>query len=176
MMSGLSQRPDRAVRCFATLVLGAGLLGVPMSRAGAQTYERATTGTRILEGGNGLTIKVLVEAANLGGDEVEIGEITFPVGSGATPAGATGPRGHRHGSVEIFYVLEGTLDHIVNGESHIIQPGGVGIVRSGDEVVHRVVGETPVRAVVIWAPGGEVGRIAPGFRQRPVGSGEGTGR
>lgn len=137
----------------------------------AQDYAKATGGTRILEGANGFSIKVLVEAANLGGPEVEIGEITFPVGSGATPQGATAPRGHSHGAVEIFYVLEGTLDHIVNGESHVIEPGGVGIVRPGDQVVHRVVGDTPVRALVVWAPGGEVDRIAPSFRERPIRSG-----
>lgn len=139
-------------------------LGTP-GMAFAQTYEKATLGTRILEAGGGLTIKVLVEAANLGGSEVEIGEITFPVGAGASGGG------HRHGAIEIFYVLEGELDHIVNGESHRLTAGGVGIVRSGDEVVHRVVGDTPVKALVIWAPGGEVGRIAPGMRERPIGSG-----
>ena len=137
----------------------------------AQDYERVTEGTRILESPGGLSIKVLVEAANLGGSEVEIGEITFPVGSGATPAGADTPRGHGHGAIEIFYVLEGTLDHIVNGESHVVEPGGVAIVRPGDQVVHRVVGDAPVRALVIWAPGGEVARIAPGFQERPVGGG-----
>ncbi|MFQ5678953.1 MAG: cupin domain-containing protein [Gemmatimonadota bacterium] len=99
---------------------------------------------------------------NLGGEEVEIGEITFPVGAGA------GRRSHRHAHVEIFYVLSGRLDHIVNGTSHLLEPGMVGIVRPGDEVVHRVASETPVRALVIWAPGGEIERIAPGLRQRPV--------
>jgi mannose-6-phosphate isomerase-like protein (cupin superfamily) len=141
----------------------------------AQDYARTTTGTRILEAPNGVSIRVLVEAANLGGPEVEMGEITFPVGSGATPPGESSPRAHRHGAVEIFYVLEGTLDHIVNGESHVIGAGGVAVVRPGDTVVHRVVGDTPVRALVIWAPGGEVARIAPAFRERPIGPGGDVG-
>lgn len=51
------------------------------------------------------------------------------------------------------------------------------MVRPGDTVVHRVVGDTPVRALVIWAPGGEVERIAPAFRERPMGpGGDGAGR
>jgi uncharacterized cupin superfamily protein len=73
--------------------------------------------------------------------------------------------------VEIFYVLEGTLEHVVNGVTHVLTPGMVGIVRAGDEVAHRVPGDEPVRALVVWAPGGEVDRIAPGFRQRPVSGG-----
>jgi hypothetical protein len=44
----------------------------------------------------------------------------------------------------------------------------VGIVRPGDSVSHRVVSEEPVRALVIWAPGGEVERLARFFEQRPI--------
>ena len=44
----------------------------------------------------------------------------------------------------------------------------VGIVRPGDVVVHRVISDVPVKALVIWAPGGEADRIAGNFHQRPV--------
>ena len=125
-------------------------------------YSASTIGTRWLESGSGLTIKVLVERSNLGGTEVELAEITFPVGSGAQ-GGA-----HKHTAIEIFYILEGRFDHIVNGVSHVLTPGMVGIVRPTDEVIHRVLSETPVKALVIWAPGGEVERLAPFFEQRPV--------
>jgi len=66
---------------------------------------------------------MLVEKANLGGSELEIGEIVFPTGSRGG--------GHRHGSMEIFYILSGELDHIVNGVSHPLSKGMVGIVRIG---------------------------------------------
>lgn len=139
------------------------LFGAPAPGAHAQTaYEPSSSGTRILEGAGGLTIKMLVEATNLGGAEVEVGEVTFPVGSGSRGGG------HRHAHVEIFYILSGTFDHVVNGEAHRLAPGMVGIVRPGDEVIHRVIGDEPVRAVVVWAPGGEAARIAPGFTERPV--------
>lgn len=124
-------------------------------------YSRATHGTRYLEN-DGLSIKMLVEASNLGGEEVEVGEITFPVGSGASR------RSHTHARVEIFYILSGRLDHIVNENSSVLEPGMVGIVRPGDGVVHRVLGEEPVRALVIWAPGGEAARLAPFFDERPL--------
>ena len=126
------------------------------------SYEPGTSGTRWLEGSNGFSIKMLVERANLGGGEVEVGEITFPVGSGQSR------RSHTHGAVEIFYILDGQLDHIVNDTSHVLDPGMVGIVRPGDGVVHRVLSDVPVKALVIWAPGGEADRIAGNFRQRPV--------
>ena len=131
-------------------------------QGGGVSYERGTSGTRWLEGNNGFSIKMLVERANLGGGEVEVGEITFPVGSGQSR------RSHTHGAVEIFYILDGQLDHIVNDTSHVLDPGMVGIVRPGDGVVHRVLSDVPVRALVIWAPGGEADRIAGNFRQRPV--------
>ncbi|MDX1579141.1 MAG: cupin domain-containing protein [Gemmatimonadota bacterium] len=147
---------------FAVLVCGS-LAAVPGGLEAQQaSYEPATSGTRWLVGGNGFSIKLLVEASNLGGEEVELGEVTFPVGAGARGGG------HVHGRVEIFYILSGTFDHIVNGEAHRLTPGMVGIVRPGDEVIHRVVGDEPVRALVVWAPAGEADRIAGGFEVRPI--------
>ena len=56
---------------------------------------------------------------------------------------------------EIFYVLDGDLEHIVNGESHRLAPGMLGYVNPPDMVSHRVDPDgPPARAVVIWAPGG----------------------
>ncbi len=157
----------RKVRSWpATLITLVLTLGILPAAALAQTeqanYERATRGTRWLEAGSGLKIKILVEKSNLGGGEVELGEITFPVGTGSSR------RGHTHSKVEIFYILAGELDHIVNGESHLLTPGMVGIVRPGDEVVHRVASDVPVKALVIWAPAGGADRIAAFFTERPV--------
>lgn len=134
----------------------------PAAGLGSASYDPAPRGTRVLENAAGLTITVLVEAMNLGGTEVEVGEIVFPPGTGAER------RPHMHGHVEIFYVLAGRLDHIVNGVSHVLEPGRVAVVRPGDQVVHRVIGEHPVRALAIWAPAGELDRIGPFFRERPT--------
>jgi uncharacterized cupin superfamily protein len=157
--------PSLRVSTVSVLLgIPAALLALPLQAAPADaqsTYQAAPSPTRTLRSANGLTIEVLVEAAGLGGTEVDIAEITFP--PGPTPA-----RGHRHGSTEIFYILEGELNHIVNGTSHRLTPGMVGIVRAGDEVIHGVASAGPVRALVIWAPGGEVERIAPGFAVQPA--------
>ncbi len=138
------------------------LAGVLSTEAVAQEpdYRRKSTGTRVLDSEGGTSIRMLVEASNLGGGEVEVAEITFPSG---TSGGS-----HRHTAIEIFYILDGEFDHIVNGESHVLTKGMVGIVRPEDQVAHRVVSDSPVRALVIWAPGGEVDRIAPFFTERAV--------
>lgn len=153
----------RSVLGIVAALLVGGWAGAPLAaqEAGVE-YRKASEGTRILVSEAGTEIRVLVEPANLGGDEVAVAEITFP-------AGADAPTGHLHEAVEIFYVLSGTLEHEVNGEVHRIEPGMAGIVRPGDRVIHRVPGDEPVRAVVIWGTGTEVERIAPFFRERPVG-------
>lgn len=139
------------------------LCAVSMS-AGAQdsTYRRSSSGTRILENDAGTTIRILIENAVVPGTGVEIAEATLPVGSGA------GPASHRHGVMEMIYVISGELDHVVNGEAHRLTPGMVGVVKPSDTVIHRVVGQAPVKMLLIWAPGGEVERLAQRFRVRPI--------
>jgi len=126
------------------------------------TYRRSSSGTRILENDTGTSIRILVENTVLAGTGVEVAEATMPVGAGS------GPASHRHGSTEIIYVLSGELDHVVNGEAHRLTAGMVGIVKPSDTVIHRVVGQSPVKVLLIWAPGGEVDRLAQRFRQRPI--------
>lgn len=138
------------------------LSATPLTAQDSTTYRKLSAGTRILENDAGTSIKVLVEASVLGGSAVEVAEATLPVGSGA------GPASHRHGSTEIIYVVSGELDHVVNGEAHRLTPGMIGIVKPSDTVIHRVVGQTPVKVLLIWAPGGEVERLATRFRQRPI--------
>jgi len=106
---------------------------------------------------SGTRLRMLVEKGTLGGDEVELGEITF------APNADSGE--HAHGSTEIFYVLEGELGHVVNGKSHVLKPGMVGFVRPPDRVRHQV-GPTGARALVIWVPGGESGRVTSGGWKR----------
>ncbi len=144
-------------RTFSACAIMA-LMASPASAAEAD-YDIASEGTRVLESARSdLAIRILVEQANLGSGEVEVGEITFPAGYESG--------GHAHGAIEIFYVLSGTLHHVVNGEERVITPGMVGVVRAGDEVVHKVPGDQPCRAVVIWAPGGEADRLARFFQVR----------
>ena len=130
-----------------------------LGQAAAVDYDKSSTGTREFSR-DALAIKILVEAQNLGSSEVEVGEITLP--------GNYRGGGHRHGAIEIFYVLEGTMEHVVNDVPHRLTRGMVGIVRPQDTVTHNVIGDTPVKAVVVWAPGGEVDRIRGAFPDERV--------
>jgi len=118
-------------------------------------YAPRSAGTQVLEK-NGVIIKMLVDATNLGGTELDIAEITIPVGYGQGGE-------HHHGSMEIFYILSGTLGHTVNGERHVLTPGNVGIVRPEDTVAHSVESDEPVKALVLWVPGGESSRLVSDF-------------
>lgn len=138
------------------------LITFPIRPATAQAeseraeYRAAGSALELLRRG-AMRIAVLVDSAVLGGPEFEMAEITFPPASGAPG------RHHGHGTVEMIYVLSGELDHVVNGLAHRLRPGMVGIVRPPDSVAHRVVSGHPVRALVIWAPAGELGHIRAGF-------------
>jgi quercetin dioxygenase-like cupin family protein len=120
----------------------------------AENYKKSTSGVRDFMIG-ATAVKVLIDSATLGGGEVELARLTFP------PNPTAAPRNHVHGRVEILYVLSGQLDHIVNGVSHMLKAGEAGIVRPGDQVAHRVPGPDSAKVLVIWAPGGELSRLAP---------------
>jgi len=122
--------------------------------AAYDSYEIVSSGTRTLEWdtptGPGI-ITVLIEEANLGSRGAEVAEIWFPPGYEGSP--------HPH-ELEIIYVLEGELDHIVNDQSHILKPGMIGVVRARDRVVHRTNSPAGVRTLVIWPLGNEVGPLS----------------
>ena len=100
----------------------------------------------------GAVLRMLLDASNLDGREVEVAELTFQPGSESVA--------HVHRSVEVFYVLTGELEHIVNGTSYVLTPGMLGFVRAPDNVVHKVRPDVePTKVLVIWAPGGEAGGL-----------------
>ena len=116
-------------------------------------YEVAGNGTRRFEWDtetSPLWLKVLVDESSLGGPGAEIAEIFFP------------PKyegeSHPH-ELEIIYVLEGELGHIIDGVPHILKPGMVGIVKAPDLVIHKSESKEGARALVIWPLGKEVKAI-----------------
>ena len=150
---------SKAIRTMLTLVT-LSVLGLPASadesseknnQAGrpesSKKYAYATQG--LVEIPHHL--RLLLDESNLGGQELEMAEMTFAAGE------IDG--NHLHGSVEIFYVLSGALGHEVNGELHWLNPGMVGVVRPGDTVRHIAPKDSDVKVLVIWAPAGEAKRI-----------------
>lgn len=106
----------------------------------------------------GTQLKVLVDAASLGGSEVEVGELTLKPNSDSGD--------HQHGVTETFYLLEGELEQVVNGKPIKLSPGMVVSIRAGDHVVHRA-GPNGAKVLVIWAPGGEIARVTGRWKPQP---------
>ena len=126
---------------------GAGMLA--QSATNVMSYQSGPGGSRL---------EVLFDGPTMGAD-VDVARLTFPPG--------TNSGGHKHGVTEIFYVLEGTLEHVVNGESHILTKGMLGYVKPPDTVNHIVdANGPPAETLVIWAPGGEAARLA--SRWQPI--------
>ena len=133
-----------------SLILFVGLI------CGAETSRPAPSPSPVARGdvfqnAAGTKLRILMDQAAMGGNEVEIGEITF------APNSDSGD--HVHGVTETFYILEGALEHFVNGKSVTLTAGMIGTVRPPDKVRHKT-GPNGARALVIWAPAGEAARIA----------------
>lgn len=97
-------------------------------------------------GGGPIDFKILVDAANLGGEETRIAELTFHPDYDPQP--------HTHDAIEIFYVLSGSFGHNVNGVAATLEAGDIGICRPGDTIIHSVEGDEPAVVLTIWLPGG----------------------
>ena len=121
--------------------------------------QSATDIVSYQSGPGGSRLDVLFDGPSMG-VEVDVARLTFPPG--------TNSGNHAHGVTEIFYVLEGTLEHVVNGESHSLTEGMLGYVKPPDQVNHIVDPDgPPAKTLVIWAPGGEAARLGSRWQQIP---------
>ena len=136
-----------------TLAIGALLALYLATGAGAQSDKQGVT----YRAPSGATLRLILDSANVGPD-VSLGELTFP------PNGDSGE--HTHGAIEIFYVLSGQLEHVVNGKSQILTPGMVGYVKPPDKIRHKT-GPAGAKAVVMWVPGAEAGKIIARWTKEP---------
>ena len=137
-------------RALATLVF---LVACSATTAAAQAGKPGDT----YRSPGGTTLKLLLDDSNVG-PEVSIGELTF------APNADSGE--HTHGAIEMFYVLSGELEHVVNGKSYILRPGMTGYVRPPDKIRHKT-GPAGARVVVVWVPGDEANKIAARWTKEP---------
>ena len=105
----------------------------------------------------GTILRVFLDDSNVG-PEVSVGELTFQ------PNADSGE--HTHGAIEMFYVLSGELEHVVNGKSHILGPGMTGYVRPPDNIRHKT-GPAGAKVIVVWVPGDEAKKIAARWTKEP---------
>ena len=134
--------------CSAALLIAA-----VSGSASAQNEKQGTT----YRSPSGATLKLMLDDSNVG-PEVTVGELTFP------PNADSGD--HTHGAIEMFYVLSGELEHVVNGKSQILKPGMVGYVKPPDKIRHKT-GPAGAKVVVIWVPGDEGKKIAARWTKEP---------
>ena len=137
-------------RTIGTLAV---LLACGATTAAAQTGTQGTT----YRSPSGATLRLLLDDSNVG-PEVSMGELTFP------PNADSGD--HQHGAIEMFYVLSGVLEHVVNGKSQLLAPGMVGYVRPPDKIRHKT-GPAGAKVLVIWVPGDEAKKIASRWKKEP---------
>jgi uncharacterized cupin superfamily protein len=123
---------------------------VLVGATGGLAFARQS-GPKMYTSPSGATLKVLVDAASLGGNEVEVAELTL------LPNSDSGV--HQHGVTETFYVLEGEMDQVINGKPVALKPGMAASIRSTDKVQHKA-GPKGAKILVVWAPGGEIARVA----------------
>jgi quercetin dioxygenase-like cupin family protein len=105
----------------------------------------------------GTTLRLMLDESNVG-REVSLGEMIFPPNSDSGD--------HQHGAIEIFYVVSGELDHVVNGVSHRLTTGMSGFVKPPDKVRHKT-GAAGAKVVVVWVPGEEGSKIAARWKREP---------
>jgi len=95
--------------------------------------------------------KVLIDEQLGGTKDVTIAELTIPPGVDVPD--------HVHQSTEIFYILSGELEQTSDGKVQKLTAGMACLVPANSTTHHKVTSKEPVRALVIWAPGGEEKRI-----------------
>jgi quercetin dioxygenase-like cupin family protein len=137
----------RTLAIAAILALGVATTG------GAQAQKQGAT----YRAPSGATLRLILDSTNVG-PEVSVGELSFPPNSDSGE--------HSHGAIEIFYVLSGELEHVVNGKSQILQPGMVGYVKPPDKIRHKT-GPAGAKVVVMWVPGAEAGKIISRWKKEP---------
>jgi len=137
-------------RLFGTLAV---LIACSAATAAAQAGKPGET----YRSPGGTTLRLFLDESNVG-PEVSIGELTF------LPNADSGD--HVHGAIEMFYVLSGELEHVVNGKSYILGPGMTGYVRPPDKVRHKT-GPAGAKVIVVWVPGDEAKKIAARWTKEP---------
>src|SRR2546426_9643416 len=105
-------------------LLGAGIMCLATT-GGAQSDKQGV----LYRSQSGTTLRLLLDDGNVG-PEVAVGEMTFPANLDSGD--------HTHDAIEIFYIISGELEHVVNGKSQILKPGMAGYVRPPDKVRHKV--------------------------------------
>lgn len=144
---GAMKQMKRSVLAGCVAVVGLAAQGTAQDKPQGVTYRSP----------GGTTLRLMLDDSNVG-PEVTLGEMLFP------PNADSGD--HQHGALEMFYVVSGEYEHIVNGQSQILKPGMSGYVKPPDKVRHKT-GAAGAKVVVVWVPGEEGKKIASRWKKEP---------
>ena len=103
-------------------------------------------------------LRLVLDEQQLGSTAISIAERTWPANYESIE--------HSHTSIEVIYVLSGEYQHVLNGQTQVLGPGMVGVVKLGDKVRHKTGPKGPTKALLISVPGEEGRSILERFRQR----------
>jgi len=143
-------------RIFASAAIAALIGAAALWSAAPASGQEKVQGTTY-RAPSGTTLRIMLDDSNVG-PEVTLGEMIFP------PNQDSGD--HQHGAKEMFYVVSGELEHVVNGKSEILKPGMAGYVNPPDKVRHKT-GAAGAKVVVVWVPGEEGKKIAARWKKEP---------
>ena len=144
---------DDVTHATRILSLG-GIAAICLTTAGAAQSDKQGV---LYRAPGGTTLRLLLDDSNVGA-EVSMAEMTFPPNLDSAE--------HTHAAIEMFYVVSGELEHVVNGKSEILKPGMAGYVKPPDKVRHKT-GAAGAKVVAIWVPGAEAKRIVARWTREP---------
>ena len=99
-------------------------------------------GTRYTARGSEMTFKAI--AASTGG--------AFSLMERTIPASGRRPPPHRHAGPEGFYILDGSIEMVIDGRSQTGGPGFWALAPAGAAHTFGNAGDTPARLLIIHAP------------------------
>ena len=127
------------------------LLNVPTFAEEVQRFVHPQQTPTYVDPASKSIIRVVIDEKLGGTKEVSVAELEIPPGVDVPD--------HIHQSTEIFYVLSGELEQTSEGKVRKLTAGMAALVPANTTTHHKVTSKEPVRALVIWAPGGEEQRI-----------------
>ena len=145
----------RTIAILASWIL---ILAVNIATADEKRFVRPEDTITYIDPVSKSEIRVVIDQQLGGTSDVTVAELVIPPGVDVPD--------HVHQSTEIFYILSGELEQTSEGKVQKLTAGMSCLVPANTTTHHKVTSKEPVRALVIWAPGGEEKRIVERWQKK----------
>jgi quercetin dioxygenase-like cupin family protein len=152
------QMTGRFCQILATFIFLMFVLALNTGAADEKRFVRPEDTTTYIDPESKSEIRVVIDPQLGGTSEVTVAELLIPAGVDVPD--------HVHQSTEIFYILSGELEQTSDGKVQKLTAGMSCLVPANTTTHHKVTSKEPVRALVVWAPGGEEKRIVEGWQKK----------